>query len=216
MPEPPDQSKRPDQPADDEPLAARHEREADLSSEGPVEQTLPDSLDGHEPDGLDLARQSARAVAKARPATGDPSARRRTPRRGRGRRAPGSRVSGAFPDDRDPQTLENLVGRLVEDHGWAVDLRIQGIFARWAELVGAEVSEHCRPDSFSDGKLLVQTDSTAWATQLRLLAPTLQRRLNEELGTDTVRTVEVRGPAAPSWRKGRRRVPGKGPGDTYG
>lgn len=112
--------------------------------------------------------------------------------------------------------LEDLVDRLVADHGWAVDLRVQGIFARWEQLVGSEVGAHCRPEGFADGKLTVQTDSTAWATQLRLLAPTLQQRLNQELGADTVRSVEVRGPAAPSWSKGLRRVKGKGPGDTYG
>ncbi|MEZ5093552.1 MAG: DciA family protein [Nocardioides sp.] len=48
---------------------------------------------------------------------------------------------------------------------------------------------------------MVRTDSTAWATQLRLLAPTVVRRLNEELGPDTVTVIEVLGPAA---RPGRR------------
>ena len=31
---------------------------------------------------------------------------------------------------------------------------------------------HCEPESFADGLLHVRTDSTAWATQLKLLAPT--------------------------------------------
>lgn len=182
-----------------------------------------DPLGGHDPGGLDLARQLARSVARSRPATGGSpgdggkaaGSRRKKPP-GRKRRTIGGQVSGAFPDDRDPQTIEDLVGRLVEDHGWAVDLKVQGIFARWEELVGPDVAQHCRPESVTDGKLTVRTDSTAWATQLRLLAPTLQRRLNVELGADTVRTVVVIGPTAPNWRKGPRRVPGKGPGDTYG
>ena len=49
---------------------------------------------------------------------------------------------------------------------------MRGVFARWPELVGEEVADHCTPESFADGKLVVRTDSTAWATQLRLLAPT--------------------------------------------
>ena len=62
---------------------------------------------------------------------------------------------------------------------------------------------------------MVQTDSTAWATQM--LAATVVRRLNEELGDGTVARIEVRGPAAPSWTKGRRSVrDGRGPRDTYG
>jgi predicted nucleic acid-binding Zn ribbon protein len=63
---------------------------------------------------------------------------------------------------------------------------------------------------------VVVADTTAWATQLRLLAPALVRRLNEELGAGTVTRVRVRGPAAPSWRKGGLRVIGRGPRDTYG
>jgi predicted nucleic acid-binding Zn ribbon protein len=52
---------------------------------------------------------------------------------------------------------------------------------------------------------------------VRLLAPALVRRLNEELGDGTVLRVQVLAPNAPSWRKGRRSVRGgRGPRDTYG
>ena len=62
-----------------------------------------------------------------------------------------------------------------------------------------------------------RTDSTAWATQLTLLAPTVVRRLNEELGDGTVTLIEVTGPHLPTWSKGRRRTrDSRGPRDTYG
>ncbi len=84
-------------------------------------------------------------------------------------------------------------------------------------MVGGEVAGHCTPESFADGRLVVRTDSTAWATQLRLLAPSLVRRLNEELGHGTVTVIEVLGPHLPTWRKGPRSVrDGRGPRDTYG
>ena len=55
------------------------------------------------------------------------------------------------------------------------------------------------------------------ATQLRLLAGNLIRRLNAELGDSTVRRVNVRGPGAPAARQGGLRVRGgRGPRDTYG
>ena len=67
------------------------------------------------------------------------------------------------------------------------------------------------------GRLLVRTDSTAWATQMKLLAPTVVRRLNEELGDGTVAVIDVEGPTAPSWKRGRRSIRGaRGPRDTYG
>ena len=164
----------------------------------------------HHDDGLDLARALTRAASRSTPV-------QRKKSRKRDQRPTRGRVSGAHPDERDPQLLDTTVGRLVDDHGWAVDLRVHGVFGRWAELVGAEVAQHCTPESFNDGKLLVRTDSTAWATQLRLLAPTVVRRLNEELGHGTVTLIEVAGPHLPNWKKGPRSVrDGRGPRDTYG
>lgn len=163
----------------------------------------------HRPDGLDLARAAARAAAAS---PGAPARRRST----RPRRTP-PKSSGARPDDRDPQLLDDALGRLVANQGWEVDLKVQGVFGRWAELVGTEVADHCTPESFDDGRLVVRTDSTAWATQLKLLAPSVVRRLNEDLGHGTVTVIEVLGPHLPTWTKGRLSSrDGRGPRDTYG
>ena len=166
----------------------------------------------HRADGLDLARAAARAAAAS---PGTPPARRRTP--AARRRTGPSKASGARPDDRDPQLLDQAMGRLIASHGWEVDLKVQGVFGRWGELVGSEIADHCTPESFDDGRLVVRTDSTAWATQLKLLAPTVVRRLNEDLGHGTVAVIEVLGPHLPSWTKGRLSSrDGRGPRDTYG
>jgi len=187
----------------------------DSPEEGDADETgaAPDDQpDDHRDDGLDLARALTRATARAGGAVA-----RRGSRGKKSRRPWTSRVSGAHPDDRDPQLLDSVVSRLVDDHGWDLDLRMHGVFGRWQELVGAEVAQHCTPESFADGKLVVRTDSTAWATQLRLLAPTVVRRLNEELGHGTVVLIDVLGPHLPSWKKGPRSArDGRGPRDTYG
>jgi predicted nucleic acid-binding Zn ribbon protein len=109
------------------------------------------------------------------------------------------------------------VDRLLAERGWETEAAVHGVVARWDQIVGADVAEHCRPDRFVDGQLTVRADSTAWATQLRLLTPQLIRRLDEEVGQGTVTALVVRGPLAPSWRHGRRSVTGsRGPRDTYG
>ncbi|MCK9825157.1 DciA family protein [Nocardioides cavernae] len=165
----------------------------------------------HRPDGLDLARAAARAAAAS---PGTPAKRRPA---AAFRRRTTTTSSGARPDDRDPQPLGSAMGRLIAQHGWELDLKVQGVFGRWAELVGDEVAAHCTPESFADGRLVVRTDSTAWATQLKLLTPTVVRRLNEELGHGTVTVIEVLGPHLPTWTKGRLSSrDGRGPRDTYG
>ena len=163
--------------------------------------------DDHDDTGLDLARNVARSMA------GSSKAKRQRKRRNRSE----TQFSGTHPDDRDPQSLEASIGRLVDEQGWATDVRVHGVFTRWDSIVGREVAQHVRPEAFAEGRLRVRTDSTAWATQMRLLAPNVLARLNEELGEGTVTFVEIAGPVGPSWKKGRRSVrDGRGPRDTYG
>jgi len=140
------------------------------------------------------------------PAVGSPSAGRTDgPGSGRGR-----------PRRDDPQRLGQAIGGLLDQHGWQQRAAIGSVFGRWAEIVGPGLAAHTRPDSFADGELAVTADSTAWATQVRLLAPQLLRRLAAELGDGTVRRVKVRGPEAPRQRGGWRVPGGRGPRDTYG
>jgi predicted nucleic acid-binding Zn ribbon protein len=116
----------------------------------------------------------------------------------------------------DPERLGQAIGGLLDQQGWQQRAAIGSVFGRWAEIVGPDLAAHTRPDTYADGELAVTADSTAWATQVRLLAPQLVQRLAAELGDGTVRRVKVRGPEAPR-RRGGWRVPGsKGPGDTYG
>ncbi|MEU4801479.1 DciA family protein [Actinosynnema sp. NPDC023587] len=167
--------------------------------------------------GSDLARaalEAARASARERGS--------RVVRRGAAGASGGAarrrrrRWSGAGPDDRDPQPLGRLASRIAADRGWTERLAGGQVFARWPKLVGEDVAEHAQPVALSDGELTVQADSTAWATQLRLLQRELLKRIAAGVGDGVVRKLKVQGPAAPSWRYGPRHAPGRGPRDTYG
>jgi predicted nucleic acid-binding Zn ribbon protein len=215
----PEDPQRPTDPEREDPERAEAASEEADPAEGAgatePETTEPETTEvEHDETGLDLARTIARSLAgTGRPARRAPSGSRPGRRRARG----DSKPSGAHPDERDPQLLDTTIGRLIAEQGWATDVRVHGVFSRWEALVGREVAAHCKPESFADGKLVVRTDSTAWATQVRLLAPTVVRRLNEELGDGTVTFIDVKGPHGPTWRKGPRSVrDGRGPRDTYG
>jgi predicted nucleic acid-binding Zn ribbon protein len=106
--------------------------------------------------------------------------------------------------------------RIVGERGWSQSLAVAGVVGRWREVVGDHVADHCRPETFEEGALVVRADSTAWAQQVRLLVPQLQRRLADEVGEGVVESITVLGPAGPTWVKGPRSVPGRGPRDTYG
>lgn len=124
--------------------------------------------------------------------------------------------SGAGPDPRDPTRIGSAVEDLVRDRNWERTLNAAGLLPRWAEIVGAEVAAHCRPERLADGELICVAESTAWATQLRLLNRQLLARIAAEVGDGVVTRIRVHGPTAPDWRHGPLRVVGRGPRDTYG
>jgi predicted nucleic acid-binding Zn ribbon protein len=193
-----------------------------------VDDVHSDEVDSAEVDldepvtGPDLARQ---ALAQARSMTGaggsatQARAQRNARRRTRNRAANLGRRewSGSGADDRDPQPVGSLMRRLLDERGWHKDMTVARLFADWAALVGEEVAAHCTPVELRDGELRLSAASSAWATQIRLLAPTLLARLSTQLGAGVVTGVSVTGPSGPSWKHGRRSVPGaRGPRDTYG
>jgi predicted nucleic acid-binding Zn ribbon protein len=107
--------------------------------------------------------------------------------------------------------------RLVEAQGWATEINVRTLLARWPSLVGSVNAAHSQPESYAGSVLTVRAESTVWATSLRSIAPQLLARLNEQLGQGTVTGIKVLGPESPSWKKGRLSVrDGRGPRDTYG
>jgi predicted nucleic acid-binding Zn ribbon protein len=154
-------------------------------------------------DAQSLARSRPRARKQGRARTRDTS--------GRGG------YSGPGPDDNDPQLVGSVLAGYVEDRGWQQPLAAARVFADWSALVGEDVAAHCRPMTLTAGELKVEAESTAWATQLRLLASTVLARLVDELGPHVVTKVHFTGPVGPSWKHGGFSIRGaRGPRDTYG
>ncbi|TWP38249.1 DUF721 domain-containing protein [Leekyejoonella antrihumi] len=163
----------------------------------------------------DLAAARA-ALARARLAAQEKGFRPGAP----GRRLPKAADLGtgrARQDGRDPAAVGDQLDRILVDRGWKVDVAAGSVMGRWPEIVGPDVAAHSAPTSFEEGVLVVRADSTAWATQLRLLSSTLLGRMEEAVGPDVVADLRITGPNGPSWSRGFRKVSGgRGPRDTYG
>lgn len=129
--------------------------------------------------------------------------------------APGKGRPG--PSRFDPHLASRALRATAREKRWDGKLRMALVVVRWAEIVGAQVAEHCVVESFEAGELTVRASSSAWAQQLRLLQPRIESLLSEQVGRGTVTRMTVLGPQGPSWRHGRRTVRnGRGPRDTYG
>lgn len=134
------------------------------------------------------------------------------------RAAAAGRTSASRQADlRDPKPLGAAVKGLIRSRGWSAPVAVGSVISRWEQLVGESIAEHCTPQSFEDGVVVVICDSTAWATNLKLMKGTLMEVFERELGKGIVTEIDIRGPQAPSWKKGRFSVRGgRGPRDTYG
>jgi predicted nucleic acid-binding Zn ribbon protein len=161
---------------------------------------------------VDLARVALRAAKERARERGEQVRQRRESRR-QGLR------SGARADGRDPVPLGAAMRQLITERGWETPAAVGGVMGRWPSIVGEDLARHCVPEKYDEDErvLTVRCDSTAWATNLRLLAPQLVARLNQDLGQGAVRLIKVQGPGGPARRFGPLRAPGStGPGDTYG
>lgn len=134
--------------------------------------------------------------------------------RKRAKREPGS--SAAFGSGRDALGLGDVIDSLTTSMGWTSPLAQSDLLAAWEEIAGAETARHSAPVGIEDGTLTVTCDSTAWATQLRLMRAQITTRIAERYPDAGIQSIRFDGPGAPSWKRGPRSIAGRGPRDTYG
>ena len=112
--------------------------------------------------------------------------------------------------------MSDNVRALLSRMGWTEHIEVASVTARWREVIGDQIADHCEPVSFDDGVLTLRASSSAWATQMQLMSGQVRHRLNEEFGREVVKDLRFIGPSDKTWVKGPRRVKGRGPRDTYG
>jgi predicted nucleic acid-binding Zn ribbon protein len=105
---------------------------------------------------------------------------------------------------------------VAKKRGWSARVAEGAVFGQWPTVVGANIAEHASPTTLRDGVLTVTAESTAWATQLRIIQSQVLAKIAAEVGEGVVTSLKITGPVSPSWRKGPLHIAGRGPRDTYG
>ena len=117
----------------------------------------------------------------------------------------------------DPQPLSSVFNEIITNRDWRQGIAEGNLFSDWEKVVGEDIAQHTTPITLLEGKLTIQTSSTACATQLRLISNDLLKTLQQSAPGALVEELVVIGPHAPSWKRGLRTIRGaKGPRDTYG
>lgn len=145
---------------------------------------------------------------------GDAGSRRYAGKKRRQRVQEGDTV--AFGSGRDPKGIADVMTSMTVELGWATSLAKSDLMLAWKEIAGEETAEHSHPLDITDAVLTVQCDSTAWATQLRHMRTPIMNKIAERYPDAGIESVRFQAPHAPSWKRGSRSIPGRGPRDTYG
>jgi predicted nucleic acid-binding Zn ribbon protein len=117
----------------------------------------------------------------------------------------------------DPQSLESVLSEVIANRNWSKGVAEGSLFSDWVQIVGQEIATHTTPISLVDGKLTIQSSSSAWATQMRLMQSDLLKTISTTAPGALVEELIFIGPHAPSWKRGLRTIRGaRGPRDTYG
>ena len=167
--------------------------------------------------GMDLVRRTleeARGAARTQGkevGRGGSTQPRKAVSKGRRRR-----WSGPGPDSRDPQPFGSATSELARARGWSIKVAEGSVFGQWRTVVGEQIAAHADPASLRDGVLTIEAESTAWATQLRMVQAQVLAKIAAAVGDGVVTSLRIVGPAAPTWRKGKYHISGRGPRDTYG
>src|SRR5690625_7987829 len=104
-----------------------------------------------------------------------------------------------------PQPLGEVFSKFIAQRGWKEPVAVGSVLADWASIVGPQIAENAKVESFENATLVLRTSSTAWATQLRLLTPQLMHKFNDVLGPGVIRSEEIKGPAGGNYGRRSRR-----------
>ena len=124
--------------------------------------------------------------------------------------------SQPFEKGREPITAGAGLDVMLQQFDWDAPLTQAELFTSWHKIVGDLNATNSTPESLENGLLLVRCKSTTWATQLRLMQLQILERITHAFPSLNVEGIKFVGPDAPSWKKGKMSVPGRGPRDTYG
>lgn len=95
------------------------------------------------------------------------------------------------PENSQESRLSDELDVLLRKLGSESSTVVAGIFSNWDQLVGETVAQHASPIKLELGRLLVEVDEPAWATQMRFLESEIISKLSTSTG-NTINGIDVR------------------------
>ncbi len=91
-----------------------------------------------------------------------------------------------------PESLGDLLPRLLDEVGLGATAKAVAVIRAWDEALGPEFAEHCRPDGVRNGVIHARVRDSSWMQALQLEKPAIFARLRALLGEDAPRDLRLR------------------------
>ncbi len=89
-------------------------------------------------------------------------------------------------------SVGSVLAGIAHRYGLETKLAEHRLQQRWAEIAGAPVAAHTRPDAIRFKKLHLVVENSVWLHQLTFLKPTLIRQINAAVGRPLVSEIVLR------------------------
>ncbi len=94
------------------------------------------------------------------------------------------------PKSRHPVAVREALQSYLARTGLERRLAQAQVVPEWPRLVGPQITQVTEPESVTaDGTLFVRVATSAWMTELQLMAPEIMARLNAGRGPGRIKTI---------------------------
>lgn len=102
--------------------------------------------------------------------------------------------TGPRPHRWDPQSIGEIMRKEFGRTDFDAQLKIVWLRENWQKVAGSFLASHSRVEKFENSKLYVRADTLNYRQEMVMLLPSLERKIDEELGCGLVRQLIILGP----------------------
>jgi predicted nucleic acid-binding Zn ribbon protein len=86
-------------------------------------------------------------------------------------------------------SLKHILDKTLKSQGIDKRLQQENAVLHWEDIVGKKIANAAKAVRIDRGTLLVEVKSSAWKHQIQMLKPDIIKKINAQLGADTVKNI---------------------------
>ena len=85
--------------------------------------------------------------------------------------------------------LKDILNKALHSQGMDKRLQQENAVVIWEDIVGSRIAKAAKAIRIDRGTLLIEVKSSAWKQQIQMLKPDIIKKLNNQLGKNTVKNI---------------------------